>query len=50
MAQAQLATALRHIRKLLDQIDEQADLSEPFTRIREALSEARKLGATSRGA
>jgi hypothetical protein len=38
------------IRQVLDQIDEGADLSEPFVRIREALQEARKVGATSRGA
>lgn len=38
------------IRQVLDQIDEAADLGEPFARIREALTEARKLGATTRGA
>jgi hypothetical protein len=37
------------IRQVLDQIDEAADLSEPFTRIKEALGEARKLGSTQRG-
>jgi hypothetical protein len=38
------------IETVLGQIDSEADFSEPFARIREALSEARKLGATSRGA
>jgi hypothetical protein len=37
------------IRQVLEQIDEEADLGEPFIRIKEALGEARKLGATSRG-
>lgn len=38
------------IRAVLDQVDEAADLTEPFTRIREALHEARKMGVTARGA
>jgi hypothetical protein len=38
------------LRTLLQQIDAAADLAEPFARIREALGEARKMGATSRAA
>jgi hypothetical protein len=38
------------IRRVLGHVDEAADLTEPFTRIREALLEARKLGVTARGA
>jgi hypothetical protein len=38
------------IRNMLEQVDAAADLAEPFTRIREALGEARKMGATSRAA
>jgi hypothetical protein len=33
-------------RDLLDRVDNTLDLAEPFTRIREAIGEARKLGAT----
>jgi hypothetical protein len=32
------------VRELLDQVDAALDLAEPFTRIREAIAEARKLG------
>jgi hypothetical protein len=39
-----------HIGKLLSRIDSGLDLSEPFTRIREAMIEARKLGVASRAA
>lgn len=38
------------IRLLLDQVDPAVELSEPFSRIREAVAEARKLGASSRAA
>jgi hypothetical protein len=38
------------IRTLLEQLDPKMDFTEPFTRIREALTEARKMGATSRAA
>jgi hypothetical protein len=34
------------IRALLDRLDGTVDLAEPFTRIRDAISEARKLGVT----
>jgi hypothetical protein len=33
-------------RELLDRVDHALDLAEPFSRIREAIGEARKLGAT----
>ena len=36
------------VRELLDCLDGSLDLTEPFVRIREAMSEARKLGAISR--
>jgi hypothetical protein len=36
------------IRQLLDDLDGRLDLVEPFMRIREAMSEARKLGVASR--
>ena len=36
------------VRELLDGLDGSLDLTEPFVRIREAMSEARKLGAVSR--
>ena len=38
------------IRAVLAKVDLAADLAEPFVRIREALGEARKMGATSRAA
>ena len=38
------------IREVLDQVGETADLGEPFSRIREALLEARKMGVVARGA
>jgi hypothetical protein len=34
----------------LDRLDPAVDLTEPFTRIREAIAEARKLGVTGRAA
>lgn len=37
------------IRELLDKVDAALDLEEPFSRIREAMGEARKMGVTSRG-
>lgn len=36
------------IRPLLDRLDPALDLTEPFTRIREAVGEARKMGVTSK--
>ena len=39
-----------HIRALFERLDSTFDLSEPFSRIREAMTEARKMGATSRAA
>ena len=36
------------VRALFDRLDGALDLAEPFTRIREAMGEARKLGATGR--
>jgi len=38
------------VRALLDQVDPALELSEPFSRIREAVAEARKLGAHHRAA
>jgi hypothetical protein len=38
------------IREILSRIDSALDLNEPFARIREAMAEARKMGATSRAA
>ncbi|WP_020468623.1 hypothetical protein [Zavarzinella formosa] len=38
------------IRAILDRVDPALELTEPFTRIREAMTEARKMGATSRAA
>jgi hypothetical protein len=35
---------------ILEKVDPALDVSEPFSRIREAMSEARKMGATSRAA
>src|SRR5262245_25078088 len=37
-------------RAILDRVDAALDLAEPFSRIREAMAEARKMGATSRAA
>lgn len=51
-----LYTALRFesdreaISRLLDRVDPAVDLAEPFARIREAVSEARKMGVTNRAA
>jgi len=39
-----------HARALLDRVDAALDLAEPFSRIREAMGEARKMGVTSRAA
>lgn len=38
------------ISQLLETIDPAVDLTEPFTRIREAMAEARKMGVTNRAA
>ncbi len=38
------------IEQLLDAIDAAVELSEPFTRVREAIIEARKMGVTNRAA
>jgi hypothetical protein len=38
------------IRAILDRVDAALDLAEPFARIREAMGEARKMGATNRAA
>ncbi len=38
------------IQELLDAVDQAVELSEPFTRVREAIVEARKMGVTSRAA
>lgn len=35
---------------LLDQVDSAVDLAEPFSRVREAVAEARKMGVTNRAA
>src|SRR5262249_21132317 len=40
---------LPRIKSVLDQLDANLDLIEPFSRIREAIAEARKLGVTNRG-
>jgi hypothetical protein len=39
-----------NVKVILDQIDPAVELSEPFSRIREAVAEARKLGANHRAA
>ncbi|MCE9530426.1 MAG: hypothetical protein K8T89_04740 [Planctomycetes bacterium] len=41
---------LEQIQALLDRIDTSLDFAEPFSRIREAMVEARKMGVTSRAA
>ncbi len=41
---------LPRVRELLDRLDDGFDLAEPFARIREAIAEARKMGAASRAA
>jgi hypothetical protein len=38
------------VRVILDRVDAALELAEPFTRIREAMGEARKMGVTSRAA
>ena len=40
---------VNRIQPILDQLDANLDLIEPFARIREAIGEARKLGVTNRG-
>jgi len=44
------AADLPAARQLLDRLEGSLDLAEPFTRIREAIAEARKMGVTSRAA
>src|SRR5262245_27961662 len=46
---ARYAHDLDHVREVLDRLDGGVDVSEPFTRIREAMAEARKMGVTNRG-
>jgi hypothetical protein len=41
---------VKAVQTLLEKVDAAADLTEPYLRIREALAEARKMGATSRAA
>ena len=43
-------TDRRIITQLLERVDPCVDLAEPFARIREAVSEARKMGVTNRAA
>jgi hypothetical protein len=43
------ATDVPGIESILEQIGAGFDLLEPFSRVREAMTEARKMGATSRG-
>ncbi len=38
------------VQQLLDRVDPAVDLTEPFTRIREAIAEARKMGVNNRAA
>jgi hypothetical protein len=49
VANPKFANDLSRIQSVMDQLDSNLDLIEPFARIREAISEARKLGVTSRG-
>ena len=44
------STNCARLTERLDRIDPAVDLSEPFTRIREAIAEARKLGVAGRAA
>jgi hypothetical protein len=37
------------IQRLLQQLENSFDLAEPFSRVREAMNEARKMGVTNRG-
>lgn len=41
---------MARVNELLNQIDSSVDLSEPFARVREAMSEARKMGVNNRAA
>jgi hypothetical protein len=38
------------LRQILDRVDSSVELTEPFARIREAMTEARKMGVTNRAA
>jgi hypothetical protein len=49
IANPKYADDLPRIQSILDQLDANLDLIEPFHRVREAISEARKLGVTNRG-
>jgi hypothetical protein len=46
----QFSSDAPRIQQLLDQIDQAVELTEPFVRVREAITEARKMGVTSRAA
>ena len=50
MTAARFAADLEVIEARIAQIDPAVDLSEPFTRVREAVAEARKMGVTNRAA
>jgi len=47
---AKFASERDAITRLLERVDPAVDLAEPFTRIREAVSEARKMGVTKSAA
>jgi len=47
---ARFSTDQQTVIALLDRVDSAVDLSEPFARIREAIAEARKMGASNRAA
>jgi hypothetical protein len=47
---AKFASDLPLVLELLDRVDTAVDLGEPFTRVREAIAEARKMGVTNRAA
>jgi hypothetical protein len=46
---ARFASDVPVVRELLERLDGHLDLAEPFLRIRDAMSEARKMGVTTRG-
>jgi hypothetical protein len=47
---ARFATDRATVNSLLDRVDAAVELAEPFARIRDAVTEARKMGVTSRAA
>jgi hypothetical protein len=47
---ARHAADRQRIEEILERVDPAVDLAEPFTRIREAVGEARKMGVTNRAA